>query len=344
MIAYEIEKQDESLAGAGEAQSRAARRDTSHLYIQSALLYTTSEGERRIRVHNMAVPLTNMKHLPFEYLDVTATAHYLARLALSRLTTNVNFQVCRSTIEMYLTNLCRSMLKSQSNLSNRQLPENIQYLIMYVLGLLKMPFLSPVGPGGKALVTLESLDQISYLRYLLNNMSPEETLPLYNPWLFNIHDFNLNDQAPPAMEALDRSLLGRNQLLLCFNGLAVYIYVGRTCDPWFLNELFKVQDFAQVDRHTGEDELFAVGAYEHSAYLVALYNIINMQLRAQRQPFCEIRVLTEGDPESDTTLRSMLVNDAVANPSYNIDFAKFLATITGGSSGGATAAAGGVSG
>ena len=37
-----------------------------------------------MRVHNMAIPLTNMKHLPFEYLDVTATAHYFARVALNR--------------------------------------------------------------------------------------------------------------------------------------------------------------------------------------------------------------------------------------------------------------------
>jgi protein transport protein SEC24 len=99
-------------ANGGEDPNRAARRDTSHLYIQSALLYSTSEGERRIRVHNMAVPLTNMKHLPFEYLDVTATAHYFARVALSRMNTNVNFQICRSTVEMNLTNLCRSLLKS----------------------------------------------------------------------------------------------------------------------------------------------------------------------------------------------------------------------------------------
>ena len=86
VIAYEIEKTDTSLSGTGEDPNRAARRDTSHVYIQSALLYSTSEGERRIRVHNMAVPLTNMKHLPFEYLDVSATAHFFSRLALNRVT------------------------------------------------------------------------------------------------------------------------------------------------------------------------------------------------------------------------------------------------------------------
>jgi hypothetical protein len=35
-------------------------------------------------------------------------------------------------------------------------------------------------------------------------------------------------------------------------------------------------------------------------------------------------VLLEGDPESDAALRSLLVTDAIANPVYNVDFAKFL--------------------
>jgi protein transport protein SEC24 len=80
VIIYEIEKNDLT----NEDPTRASRTDVSHLYIQSALLHTSSNGERRIRVHNMAVPLTNMKHLPFEFMDVNATTLYFARMALSR--------------------------------------------------------------------------------------------------------------------------------------------------------------------------------------------------------------------------------------------------------------------
>lgn len=79
-IVYEIEKNDMT----NEDPNRAARRDTSHLYVQTALLYSTSDGERRIRSHNLALPLTNMKHLPYEYLDITALTHFFARIALNR--------------------------------------------------------------------------------------------------------------------------------------------------------------------------------------------------------------------------------------------------------------------
>jgi hypothetical protein len=57
-----------------EDPNRMARRDCSHLYIQSALLYSTSEGERRIRVHNVAIPLTNLKHISLEHIDINASA------------------------------------------------------------------------------------------------------------------------------------------------------------------------------------------------------------------------------------------------------------------------------
>lgn len=99
------------------------------------------------------------------------------------------------------------------------------------------------------------------------------------------------------------------------------LYVGRACDPWFINELFHVAEFSQIPKHITEEEVFT--ATETSTYQYALYTNINSQLRTQRQPFCELRVLLEGDPESDAALKALLVTDAVANPVYNVDFVKF---------------------
>jgi hypothetical protein len=78
-----------------------------------------------------------------------------------------------------------------------------------------------------------------------------------------------------------------------------------------------------------EEEIFT--GYESSSYLMALYNIVT-SFRYYRQPYCEIRVITDGDPESEAILKSMLIVDNM-NPSYPMDFQKFLGTATG--SGGA---------
>lgn len=78
--------------------------------------------------------------------------------------------------------------------------------------------------------------------------------------------------------------------------------------------------------------------YETSAYLTSLYNIVT-SFRYQRQPYVELRVLVEGDAESEATLKSMLVVDNL-NTSYPMDFQKFLGTVTGGG-GGSNLGAGG---
>jgi hypothetical protein len=48
---------------------------------------------------------------------------------------------------------------------------------MYVLGVLKCPFLTPV----KQVAATDTLDQMNYLRFVMNAMGPEETLALFNP-------------------------------------------------------------------------------------------------------------------------------------------------------------------
>jgi len=54
------------------------------MFVQTALLYSTADGERRIRVLNAAVPLTNIHSLPFDYLDTSALALYWARSSIAR--------------------------------------------------------------------------------------------------------------------------------------------------------------------------------------------------------------------------------------------------------------------
>ena len=73
-----------------------------------------------------------------------------------------------------------------------------------------------------------------------------------------------------------------------------------------------------------EEEMFA--EVESSTYLTALYSIIN-QVRYQRQPFCALKTLLEGEQASEATLMAL----CVLNPSkagYTVDYNRFIAEIT----------------
>lgn len=57
VYAYEFEKCAEETAP--DQTGRLGRINKNFLFVQSALLYSTSEGQRRIRCHNIAIPLTS---------------------------------------------------------------------------------------------------------------------------------------------------------------------------------------------------------------------------------------------------------------------------------------------
>lgn len=99
------------------------------------------------------------------------------------------------------------------------------------------------------------------------------------------------------------------------------MYVGRYTDPFFIYELFKVEDITQINKNISEDEIFANVA--DSPYLTALYGIIG-QIRYQRQPFCELIILVEGEIEAEQILQGMCINDELANQRFRHDFTKFV--------------------
>ena len=42
---------------------------------------------------------------------------------------------------------------------------------------------------------------------------------------------------------LERSCLAQDSIYLLFNSFTIYMYVGRQCDPYFYEQLFKVKDY-----------------------------------------------------------------------------------------------------
>lgn len=58
-----------------------------------------------------------------------------------------------------------------------QFSENMQYLIMYALGVIKSQTI--VLP--QVMNPIDTIDKIVYQRYLIMNTSPEEVLAMFNP-------------------------------------------------------------------------------------------------------------------------------------------------------------------
>lgn len=182
-------------------------------------------------------------------------------------------------------------------------------------GLLKTPVISPITQTPP---NSTYLDNIAELRFMINAMSPEEVIPFFYPQIYNIADMNLTEEEFPQLEVLSRATLRQDQIYLCYNAQIVAIFVGSQVDPNFLLQLFKIGDFYQINKDMTEEEIFA--DVEHSTYLTAVYGIIN-QIRYQRQPFCQLKVLIEGNKEHEKILQSMCVLDS--SFVFSKDFSRF---------------------
>ena len=58
------------------------------------------------------------------------------------------------------------------------------------------------------------------------------------------------------MEVLERSSVRSDSIYLLYNAMAIYMFVGRHSDPFFIYEIFKVNDISQIDKGISEEEIF----------------------------------------------------------------------------------------
>lgn len=207
----------------------------------------------------------------FDFMDISSVSHLLLRKALSRFERVPNIEQTKMVIESGVMNLARAYQRHANVAKGQQFEfsENMQYFFMYILGVLKSPLINipmMVNP-------IDTVDKINYQRYLAMMMSPDELLQVFSPQIINIADSNLNDQEFPALEVLERNSLSQEGIYLLFNSFTIYMYVGRQCDPYFYQQLFKVNDYMQINKMISEDDMFA--DTESSDYLRALSGIIN---------------------------------------------------------------------
>lgn len=76
----------------------------------------------------------------------------------------------------------------------------MQYLIMYALGVIKSQTI--VLP--QVMNPIDTIDRVVYQRYLVNVMSPDEVLAMFNPQIISVSNRELSEQEYPPLESLER--------------------------------------------------------------------------------------------------------------------------------------------
>ena len=115
--------------------------------LQAALLYTTSSGERRIRVHTMELPVTSTLATLYEQADVDACINLMGRVAVD---TAMNTKLLDGAEKLQngsldLLRAYRSLCPPQAKTTSQLLlPDGLKLLPLYALGLMKSTLFSQV--------------------------------------------------------------------------------------------------------------------------------------------------------------------------------------------------------
>jgi protein transport protein SEC24 len=214
----------------------------SHGYIQCALLYTSSGGERRIRVHTMCVPVVSDLGDMYKAADGPCSAALLARLAVEK-SLNSRLEDARQAVAARVVAVLKeykSLYSTSHRMPNKLvLPEGLKLIGLYALTVMKCKAMR----GGAKDV---ALDDRAAVAYAMMAMSLPATLRFLYPTLYALHTLPDDCCEPgpdgaiimPTPVALASEVLDSRGVYLLDDGRILIAWVGRAVPAELLQDLF----------------------------------------------------------------------------------------------------------
>nr|XP_010951963.1 PREDICTED: protein transport protein Sec24B isoform X4 [Camelus bactrianus] len=221
--------------------------DTSLVCFQTALLYTSSKGERRIRVHTLCLPVVSSLADVYAGVDVQAAICLLANMAVDR-SISSSLSDARDALVNAVVDSLSAYGSTVSNLQHSALiaPSSLKLFPLYVLALLKQ----------KAFRTGTStrLDDRVYAMCQIKCQPLVHLMKMIHPNLYRIDRLtdegaiHVNDRVvpQPPLQKLSAEKLTREGAFLMDCGSAFYIWIGKSCDNNFIEDVLGYPNFASI--------------------------------------------------------------------------------------------------
>lgn len=208
-------------------------------HFQSALLYTTASGERRVRCCNIVASVSDSAKDSMRFVDQDAVYNLIAKEAVSKMLTHplkdVRGAISEKTIDIlagYRKNFSGSHPPGQL-----VLPENLKEFSMYMLSLVKSRALK----GG-----LEPIDRRVHDMRMIKSMGALELSLYLYPRMIPIHNLAPEDGFPnadghlqmPPQARLSFSRVEEGGVYLIDNGQNCYLWLHQQTSPNLLVDLF----------------------------------------------------------------------------------------------------------
>ncbi|XP_061690846.1 protein transport protein Sec24B [Syngnathoides biaculeatus] len=226
--------------------------DSSLACFQAALLYTSSKGKRRIRVHTLCLPVVNQLSDVYAGADVQAITCLLANMAIDR-SVSSSLPDARDALMNAAVDFVSAYKSNVSNLQHSGLvvPAGMRLLPLYILSLLKQ----------KAFRTGTStrLDERVFAMCEFKTQPLQQLMRMVHPDLYRLDNMSdqgalhLNDRLvpqPPLLH-LTAERLSRDGAFLMDCGSVFYLWIGKCCNETFIRDLLDYPNYASIPPNMG---------------------------------------------------------------------------------------------
>lgn len=244
----------------------------STVTFQSALLYTTTSGSRRILLHTLAVPTASVVAELFSHADIDNMQNLIAKVALDNMLRSglpaarrYLHRVVVDVVRAYNTSTAQNMVPKSQNDSLINLPSKLELLPLYSMGLSK----SVLFRGGQEIHS----DERAFLVFQMLTMQATASKLYAYPKMLSLHDMEKGmgmavpegEETPVDSEGTPISCVGYSRIkvprevslsveqlsddgvFLLADGFEMFLWVGKAAPAQLLQSLFGVPSLEGVD-------------------------------------------------------------------------------------------------
>lgn len=296
--------------------------DMQTVCFQAALLYTSSKGERRIRVHTLCLPITSLLSDVINSADQQCIVGLLAKMAVDR-----SMQSSLSDAREAFINVAIDILSSYKVLQNMSAgptgllaPQCLRLLPLYISAILKHVAFR-IGTSTRLDDRIKAMCdmKVKPLPHLVQMVYPD-LYPVHNLQEHPSSVVNEDEEpvpVPPHLQLTSRNI-DSNGAYLMDTGEHMMIIVGSAVSPGFLTQILGVSDFNAIT-----DAMYELPVLENPANqrLHAFVNYLN-----DDKPFAaSLQIFRDNSPVRGPFLER-LVEDRIESALSYHEFLQHLKT------------------
>ncbi|XP_073541892.1 protein transport protein Sec24C isoform X3 [Phyllobates terribilis] len=267
--------------------------------LQCAILYTSCGGQRRLRVHNMALNCCTQLADLYRNCETDTLINYFAKFAYRGVLNNPTKSVRDSLINQCAQILAcyRKNCASPSSAGQLILPECMKLLPVYLNCVLKSDVLQP-GPD-------VTIDDRAYIRQLISSMDVADSNVFFYPRLLPFSKVDPASESLPVALRTSEERLSKGDIYLLENGLNLFIWIGANVQQALLQNIFGVSSFSQIDCSLSSLPVLDNPVSNKMHAIVTMF-------RAQRPRYMKLLIIKQDD-KLEMFFKHLLVEDKNLN-------------------------------